>query len=63
MYSFRATITADKWPQEFTADASNWRAGIGKILSQWQKKNKGSRAFKVSIQATKIKVGDKSIQE
>jgi hypothetical protein len=51
MKIYRVKITADKWPTDFTVQASSWRAAIGRAVEEWQKKFKGSRASELKIHA------------
>jgi hypothetical protein len=62
MTTYRIKISADKWPTEFTVQASGWHTAISRAIKEWRKKaGKGSRTQELSIKA--IKVGELLIAE
>lgn len=51
---FRTTIIADKYPMEYTVEASNWATAVARGVREWAKsKGKGSRTDKLSIRIFK----------
>lgn len=53
MKHYKATITGDKYPMEFTVEASSWSTAVARATRLWQKRFKGSRADTLSIRITK----------
>lgn len=54
MKTFRATIWADKYPMDFTVEASGWATATGRAVRLWTKRFKGSRATEIKIRIVKI---------
>jgi hypothetical protein len=50
---YKATITGDKYPMDFTVEASSWSTAASRAVRLWQKRFKGSRADTLSIRITK----------
>jgi hypothetical protein len=54
MTIFRVRVQADKYPVEFTVEATSWATAIARAIREWKKKNgKGSRTTEVSVKAWK----------
>jgi len=53
MKHYHATITGDKYPMDFTVEASSWATAVSRATRLWQKRFKGSRAESLSIRITK----------
>ena len=54
MKVYRITIRGDKWASDYSVQATNWRAAIGRAISEWQKSaGKRSRTDQLSIKAIK----------
>lgn len=52
---FRFSITADRYPTEYTVEASNWATATARALRLWKTKaGKGSRSTQISIKGWKI---------
>jgi len=54
MKIYKATITGDRYPTEYTATASNWATAAARTIKAWQKAHgKGSRTDTLSIRIVK----------
>lgn len=53
MKTFRVTISADKYPSEYTVQATNWATAVARAVREWHKRFKGSRTETLSIKAVK----------
>jgi hypothetical protein len=53
MKTYRVKIIADKYPTEYTVQASGWGTAVNRAVKQWQKRFKGSRAIELKIHAIK----------
>lgn len=54
MITYRVRINAEKWPTEYTVQASNWATAIARAIKEWKHKDgKGSRTKEVSVKAWK----------
>lgn len=62
MKIYRVKVLADKYPTDYTVQASSWGTAISRAIREWQKKFKGSRATELTIKAFKggelLKEGD-----
>jgi hypothetical protein len=54
MRSYRATIRADRYPLEFTVEASSWPTAVARAVRLWAKRFKGSRADELTIRIVRI---------
>ena len=50
---YRVIIRADKFPTEYTVEASQWHTAISRAVREWKVRFKGSRAEKLNIIALK----------
>jgi hypothetical protein len=53
MRIYRVKITADKYPTDYTVQASSWGTAVNRATKEWQKKCKGSRTQELKIHAIK----------
>lgn len=53
MKIYRITISADKFPTDYTVQASGWGTAINRAVKEWQKRFKGSRATELKVRAFK----------
>ncbi len=53
MLTYRVSITADKYPTEYTVQATGWPTAVARAIREWKKKFKGSRATELKIRAIK----------
>jgi hypothetical protein len=53
MRIFKIKIMADRYPTEYTVQASSWGTAINRAVKQWQKRFKGSHAEELKISAIK----------
>ena len=53
MKIYRITISADKFPTDYTVQASSWGTAINRAVKEWQKRFKGSRATELKVRAFK----------
>ena len=53
MRIYRISVSADRYPTDYTVQASNWGTAINRAVKEWQKRFKGSRASTLSVKATK----------
>lgn len=52
---FRFSISADKWPTEYSIEAGSWPAAVARAVRLWKsKEGKGSRTQKILIQGWKV---------
>lgn len=54
MKTYRATISADRYPLDFTVEASGWATATARAVRLWTKRFKGSRASVINIRIVKI---------
>jgi len=55
MTTYRVKISGDKWPSEFTVQASGWPTAIARAVKEWKSKaGKGSQTQELSIKAFKV---------
>lgn len=55
MPQFRFSISADKWPTEYTVEGSSWPVATARAMRLWKsKEGKGSRTQQISIKGWKI---------
>ena len=52
--TYRGTVQADKYPLDFTVQASSWSTAAARIVKAWQKKRPGSRSETLSIKIVKV---------
>lgn len=63
MRTFRVSITADRYPTEYTVQASGWPTAVARAVREWHKRFKGARTNELRIRAIKsgtLLVADKS---
>ena len=63
MLTYRVTIIGDKYPTEYTVQATGWPTAIARAIREWKKRFKGSRTQELKIRAVKssqLLVADKS---
>lgn len=53
MKLFKAIIIADRYPTEYTIQASSWPTAVARAVREWAKKFKGSRTAKLTIKIVK----------
>lgn len=53
MKIYRITIRADKYPTDYTVQASGWGTATSRAVREWQKKFKGSRTDELHIRVIK----------
>jgi len=53
MKIYRVKISADKWPTEYTVQATGWGTAINRAIREWKKKFKGTRASELKVHAIK----------
>lgn len=54
MKTFRATISADKYPMDFEIQASGWATASARAVRAWTKRFKGSRTTELKIRIVKV---------
>jgi hypothetical protein len=54
MISYKITITGDRYPTEYTVEASGWGTAVARAIRQWKQRFKGSRTDTLSIRAVKV---------
>lgn len=54
MTNYRIVITGDKYPKEFSVEATGWPTAVGRAIRLWKKAFKGSRTTELSIKAYKV---------
>lgn len=64
MKIYRVTVTADKYPSDYTIEASGWGTAAARAVREWKKqKGKGSRSETLSIKMIKFGVPLKENEE
>ena len=53
MRIYRVKITGDRFPTEYTVQASGWGTAISRAIKEWKKRFKGSRAQELTIKIFK----------
>lgn len=53
MKIYRVQITGDKYPTDYTVQASSWGTAISRAVKEWQKRFKGNRTDCLKIRAVK----------
>lgn len=53
MRLYRVTISADRYPTDYTVQATGWGTALNRAMKEWQKRFKGSRATALTIKAVK----------
>lgn len=53
MKVYRVKVTADKYPTDYTVQASGWGTAVNRAVREWQKRFKGSRTSELKIHAVK----------
>lgn len=53
MKHYHVTITGDRYPTEYTVQASGWATAVARAVRLWAKRFKGSRTDSLSIRVTK----------
>ena len=54
MRIYRVTISADKYPTEYTVQASGWGTAAARAVREWQRgKGKGARTEEVKVRIIK----------
>jgi hypothetical protein len=55
MKIYRVTVTADKWGNDYTIEASGWSTAASRAIREWKKaKGKGSRSETLSVKIIKF---------
>lgn len=56
MTKFRATIFGDKYPKEFTVEASDWPTAAARMIKMWKQTpvGKGSRTNTLTIKMIRL---------
>lgn len=54
MKKYRGTISADRYPMDFTVDASSWAVAAARLVRLWQKRFKRSRATELKIRIVRL---------
>ncbi len=55
MSQFRFSISADKWPSEYTVEAGSWPTATARAVRLWKsKEGKGSRTTQIVIKGVKV---------
>ena len=55
MKTYRATIIGDRYPMDFTVEASGWATAAARAVRLWSKRFKGSRADELKIRIVRVK--------
>ena len=64
MKTYKVTIIADKWPSDFTLEATDWTAAINRAVREWKRSTgKNSRTETLSIKAIKFDVSLKASEK
>lgn len=50
---YRIRIQADRYPTEYTVQATGWPTAVARAIKEWKKRFKGSRTTEMSIKAIK----------
>jgi hypothetical protein len=53
MTTYRVKIIGDRYPTDYTVQASGWATAAGRAVREWQKRFKGSRTKELSIKMWK----------
>ncbi len=53
MTIYQVKIFADRYPTEYTVEATGWRTATGRAITEWKKRFKGSRAQEMTIKIIK----------
>lgn len=53
MTTFRVIITGDRYPTEYTVEATGWHTAISRAIKEWKGRFKGSRTGELRIRAIK----------
>lgn len=54
MKQYRATILGDKYPMDFSVEASNWATAAARLVRLWCKRFKGSKTRTLTIKIYKV---------
>lgn len=54
MKTYRATISADKYPLDFTVQATCWSTAAARAIRLWKARFKGSRTEQLSIRIVRV---------
>jgi hypothetical protein len=55
MKIYKISITADKWPSDFTVEATGWATAVNRAIKEWKRSSgKGSRSETLFIKAIKF---------
>lgn len=54
MKTYKATIIGDRYPMTFQTEASSWATATARLVRQYQKRFKGSRADQLSIKVVRV---------
>ena len=53
MRTYRIQITADRYPTEYTVEASSWGTAFNRAIKEWSKRFKRSRAEELRVRAVR----------
>jgi len=53
MKIYRVSITGDKYPTEYTVQASGWGTAANRAIKEWKKRFKGSKTDKLVVKLFK----------
>jgi len=53
MRVYRVIIRADKWPEEFAVNASNFGTAVSRAIKEWKKRFKGAKVNELNIRVLK----------
>jgi hypothetical protein len=54
MRLYRAVIYGDRYPLEFSTEASSWAVASNRLLKMWMRRFKRSRADTITIRLTRV---------
>lgn len=54
MKTYRATIRADRYPLDFSVEASSWPTAVARAVRLWTKRFKGSRTDELVIRIVRV---------
>lgn len=54
MKTYRATIIGDRYPLDFTVEASSWPTAAARLTRAWQQRFKRSRTQTLTIKIVKL---------
>jgi hypothetical protein len=54
MTQYRATISAGRYPLDFTVEASSWATATARAIKLWKKRFKGDRTDELKIRIVKV---------